>query len=368
MKKPCLAFLLCELILLGAILSGCQFRDIDKRFFVVAMGVDSSDDKDKPYDVTLKLAIPSPEVKPGQADFQLISEKADSIPEAVRVMKSRVDKEFDFGHCRMVLFDEKMISENPLSTINWFLRRRDIQGITYLGIGKPSSKEVLKIRAKSERLPANALILTFDPSTNTSTYVSTSMVNDFFMRVREDGIDPYLPIIEPQKDTYAINTVALFAGDKLAGSLNRDETRMLNELMNTQRRGQINVASGKNHLFVNVDQLKAVIQVMLPNGKRPYVDMHLDIMGFIEGSGEKLATNQEIKHYEKIASKTISKRVKRAMKKIQSMGSDPLGLELRYQAKVGPRQKEREEWRSLYPNMDIRVHTNLDIKGTGTMY
>ncbi|RFU63712.1 Ger(x)C family spore germination protein [Peribacillus glennii] len=368
MKRACFIFLLCELLFLCTILAGCAFRDIDKRFFVVAMGIDKSNDEKRPYDVTLKLAIPSPEIRPGKANFQIISEKADSIPEAVRVMKSKVDKEFDFGHCRMVVFDEKTIRKNQGFTINWFLRRRDIQGITYLGIGKPSARDVLKARVQSERLPGNALILSFDPTTNTSPYIMTSMLNDFYMRVREDGIDPYLPIIEPIKGSYNISKVALFAKGTLKADLTRDETRILNELMSTDRRGQINVASGGNQLFVNVDDLKSGIQVMLPKGEKPYIDVHLDIKGFIEGSGEKLATDQELKRYEKIAGATISKRVKRVLKTIQKMEADPLGLGLRYQAKMGATEQQTKDWERIYPNMDIRVHTDLKIKGTGTMY
>jgi spore germination protein KC len=365
--KKLVALIICMLVFV-TLLSGCGYRDIDKRFFVVAIGIDKSADKKKPYHVSLKLAIPSAQVAPGHAKFQIISENADSIPEAVRVMKSKVDKEFDFGHCRIILFDKKVLQGNINELINWFMRRRDIQGISYLGIGKPSAEKVLQISAKSERLPANALLLAFDDTTNTSPYIVPEILNNFYMRLHEEGVDPYLPIVQPIKDSYLINTVALFKGHTITKGLDMDETRMLNELMNTSRRGQINVVTRKHQFFVNVDRLKSDLKVEIPKNERPYAKVTIKIEGFIEGSGKKLNNNYELKQYQKVAAQTINKRVKKALIQIQKLESDPLGLGLLYQAKHGVSPKDREQWKEIYRDLDFHVKTDLTLRGSGTLY
>jgi spore germination protein KC len=366
MKK--LWFLIICILTLVHSLSGCGYRDIDRRFFVVAMGIDKSSDKKRPYHVTLKLSIPSAKVTPGKADYQVMTENADSIPEAIRVIKSKVDKELDFGHCRVILFDKNILKDDVAQMINWFMRRRDIQGISYLGIGKPSAEKVLQIHAKSERLPANALILAFDDTTNTSPYIVPEILNDFYMRLLEDGIDPYLPVVQPIKDAYMIHTVALFKGERIVDELNMDQTRMMNELMNTSRRGQINVVSGEHQFFVNVDRLKSEFKIVEPKHQRPYVKVDIKIEGFIEGSGKKLNNNNELKKYQKIGAKTISKRIKKALFHIQKMNSDPFGLGLRYQAKHGVSPAEFKRWQQVYNDVDFKINTDLTIRGSGTMY
>ena len=368
MKKKDSLLILCAVLALVGMLEGCAFKDIDKRFFVVSMGVDKSNNPKKPFHVSLKLSIPSAQVQPGNAKFQIISEDADSIAEAVRVMKSKVDKDFDFGHCRVLIFDSNILKSHQAEVLNWFMRRRDIQGISYMAIGKPTAEMVLRVRFKSERVAGNALNLSFDQTTNTSPYIVSEILNDYYMRLREDGIDPYLPVIEPLEDTYVINKVALIKGEKLIGEMNRDETRVLNELLNTSRKGQINVRHGDNEFFVNVDRFKTKINLVIPKRKKPYVQVNLKIEGSIEASEKRLENNYELLEDQKLAAEVINKRVEGTLKNIQKMGADPLGLGLMYQAKQGVSEKEVKKWENLYPTIEFKVKTDLTLSGTGTMY
>ncbi|MCK9860197.1 hypothetical protein CFI03_016575 [Paenibacillus sp. ATY16] len=71
--------------------TGCvstSFKDIDKRFFVLAIGLDKEevDGKDK-YLVSLKLAIPSAKFEVGDMKSQIISQTSDTIPEALRMIR-----------------------------------------------------------------------------------------------------------------------------------------------------------------------------------------------------------------------------------------------------------------------------------------
>ncbi|MDP4084825.1 MAG: Ger(x)C family spore germination protein [Bacillota bacterium] len=331
-------------------------------------GVDKSSNEKKPYSVTLKLDIPSAQIQPGKTNFQLLTERADSIHEAIRVMESKVDKQFDFGHCRVILFSKAILNEDQKVLLDWFMRRRDIQGISFLGVGKPSAKAVLKIKAKSERLPSNALVLAFDESVNTSPYVITEILNDYFMRLYEDGIDAFLPVIEPLKDTYKIDTCAIMKGTTYKGELNRDETRILNELENTPRRGHISVATKHANFFIFVDKLKSKMKIKYLKGKKPYVEVNVKVIGTIEEAQKKFRSSRDLKEYANIAEHFMNKQGEAFFKHLQRMGVDPFGLGLKYEAKNGVTKRVRENWKRLYPEIDILVHTHIDLRGSGTMY
>ncbi|MGV2806784.1 Ger(x)C family spore germination protein, partial [Clostridium perfringens] len=86
--------------------SGCDFRDIDLRLFVVSIGIDVSEKNPDMNRFTFKMAIPSGDPKIGDKKSFLITQESTSIAEAIREVKSKVDKELDFGHCKGVMYGE----------------------------------------------------------------------------------------------------------------------------------------------------------------------------------------------------------------------------------------------------------------------
>ncbi|PLS18695.1 hypothetical protein CVD28_06105 [Bacillus sp. M6-12] len=57
MKKKDSLLILCVVLGLAGMLAGCAFKDIDKRFFVVSMGVDKSNNPKKPFHVSLNRKV-----------------------------------------------------------------------------------------------------------------------------------------------------------------------------------------------------------------------------------------------------------------------------------------------------------------------
>ncbi|WP_423800035.1 Ger(x)C family spore germination protein [Neobacillus sp. SAB-20_R2A] len=355
-------------VLTSFFLSGCQFNDLDKRFFVVAIGVDLTQDEKNPYRVIMKLAIPSAQVEPGKSRFQIIKKESNSIPEAIRIIQSMVDKKLDFGHCRVIILNEDILQHDQLAVIKWFIKRPDIQGISYVAVGKPSAEKVLSWKVKSERLPANALILAFNEVTNNSPYVMSDILNDYYMRLREDGIDPYLPIIEPIKGSFRINKAVVFKEKKMKAELNPNETRLLNELLNNEKTNLINVGKRNERLFVNAEHTDTKWKIIVPKKGKPYVLLYIKIHGIVEESEMTLHRRSDLAKYEKKAASQISSRVKEFLIHLQELEVDPLGLGLKYQAKYGITNNNISQWKAIYSNLEFKVKTDVKLKGTGAMY
>lgn len=351
-----------------SILTGCQFNDLDKRFFVVAVGVDASHSEKNPYRVMVKLAIPSAQVEPGKSEFQIIAKESNSIPEAIRVIQSMVDKKLDFGHCRVIVLNKDILLHDQLELMKWFIKRPDIQGISYVAVGKPSAEKILSSEVKSERLPANALILSFNEVTNNSPYVMSEILNDYYMRLREDGVDPYLPIIEPIKGSFRINSSVVLKGKKLQAELNQNETRLLNELLNPKKTSLIKVGKGKEEFFINAENTKTKWEIVVPKRGKPYVEVKIKIQGFVEESKAILHKRSEISKYERMTSNQINIRVKDFLVHLQQLGADPLGLGLKYQAKYGTTKDLKAEWTDIYSTLEFKVKTKVKLRGTGAMY
>ena len=63
------------LVIITLLSTSCGFKDIDKRIFIIGVGVDKSDSEENPYRITLKMAAPSGNMKNSPAGIYLFDEK-----------------------------------------------------------------------------------------------------------------------------------------------------------------------------------------------------------------------------------------------------------------------------------------------------
>jgi spore germination protein KC len=243
------------LFIVMIVISGCGFKDIDKRFFVVSIGVDKAEDKEKEYKVSLKLAIPNVEAKNIKSEHLLVSEEAETISEAVRVIKSRVDKELDFGHTKILVLGKEVVESDISHILDWFMRRRDIQKIAWMTIGKPTAKEILDLTPKAERLPSNSLFLAFGEAGTESPYISSEYLYLFRRELYERGVDPHLPIVEIEEKIFKINTVSIFKDAKQVLKLNQDDTKTFNTMLRGYDKLNLKVETDEYHFNLSVDKV-----------------------------------------------------------------------------------------------------------------
>lgn len=57
LKKMKVVWAILLLFFITSLITGCGFKDIDKRMFVVGVGVDKSNSEEKPYKITLKMTV-----------------------------------------------------------------------------------------------------------------------------------------------------------------------------------------------------------------------------------------------------------------------------------------------------------------------
>ncbi|MCM3566912.1 Ger(x)C family spore germination protein [Neobacillus mesonae] len=350
-------------LMIAFLVGGCGFKDIDKRLFAVSIGVDLAKDSSKKYLVSLKFAIPSAS-KEQPNDFYIVSQEADSMSEAVRILKTKVDKEIDFSHAKVIIISEEVAkSRGNAGMYYWFNRRRDIQAITWVAVGKPNAKDILKVKPKSEQVPSNSLFLALGKDGSETPYVIPTYLFDFKYRLIERGIDPILPIIEAKKDYFEINTAGLFNESKMIIHLAPEETKILNFLKSKEEKSSIKVERGKTVIVIDSQMVKAKYKIHTPKGSPPYIKVNVSVKGKLEEASRRVA-NSQLYQYEKAAEKTLNQEFKNVLKKMQRAGVDPMGFGLRYRSRHF-NHDDWEEWKKIYPNITFKVHTKVQITDTG---
>ena len=362
MKRVILLFISCSIFFL----SSCGYKDIDKRYFVVSIGVDKG--KNDLYDITLKLAVPSSEVKTGSDEFKIMTESAQTVSEAVRIIKSKVDKELDFSHAKMIVFGEQLVKEDITSIVDWFSRRRDIQLIAWTAIGRPSALKILEAKPVGERLPSNSLFLTFGNAGTETPYISSVYLYKFTALHTERGIDPILPIIEVDVQDYSTNQLAIFSDLKQALTIDDEQTKYFNMLSNNTSKTEIKVEKeNESPYFVfSTDNVRTTYKIKTDNSAANIV-FDLEISGVVEESFVVLE-DEKTREYEKYIEKEVEEQIENLLKLFQKENVDPIGFGLRYRAShAGKESTKIKEWDEIYQSVNFQVHTHVEMKNIGTI-
>ncbi|GAA4837376.1 hypothetical protein GCM10023310_13610 [Paenibacillus vulneris] len=351
-------FLLCLL------LAGCGMKDIDKRFYVVAMGIDWSGNPEKPFRVSIRLAITSAKVESGSSKTQIQTIDAPSIAEGVRHLKSFVDKELDFGHCRIFVMGKTLFDHNDPSSMSWFARRRDIQAVSYVGVGEPDALSVLKVVPKSERYPGNALTLTFGNEGSESPYTVTTYLFDLTRRHFERGLDPALPIIRGKESTYEIDRVLIMGKRRPHLILDPEETMLFNMTAKQFPKSELKMPYGKKRIVLTVNQIRSKINVSKDD--IPKVTLNVMITGILEES-PPFVLEKDWQGIERKLGERFSRQVERLLYKIRDSGTDPYGFGLHYLAAYFGDEQDYKHWESVYPQVKFKVNTRVKISGPGVV-
>lgn len=346
------------------LLSGCGFKDIDKRYFVVGTGIDYSGDDEKPYRITIKLAVPSVSIDPGNSKTQIEAINSSTIAEGVRMLKAQVDKEIDFGHCNVFLIGEEMANRNIQDIVYWMSRRRDIQKVSALGIGTPSAEEVISKQPTVERFPGNSLNLFFSHDGTESSFTYVELLTDLFRRLNEKGLDPILPMVEIQNDTsYVVNRVALLNKEKIILILTPEETQLFNQISGHLAITNVYGSFPNPPFVVSLNTVKT--KYSISNENQPTVNMKIKQAVTFEEEPINENSHDQKKSLIELQN-AYSEKSEQLLVKIQEAGIDPLGFGLRYRANYDLSDFD-ENWPSIYKSIKFEVDTKMSTRGSGLL-
>lgn len=368
LKKGKILFLL--ILLLGNLLmlTSCGFKDIDKRVFVLGVGIDPAENKAQKYRMTIKFAIPAGSLKEStKKKYSYLTYESKNITDAIRKLKTHVDKEFDFGHMKTLLIGEELIEQDLEEVIDLFIRRRDIQKISLVAIGQPSAEKVLKTEPSSEMSGSVSLFNFFSNNGVDSPYIVTTYLFDLIRRMKEGGLDPILPVIrtDKEKTKLIVNRSIVLNDEGKTLQLNPHQTKLYNLL--TNRTNKLELIINKKHpsFSVSIDSVKAKYKLLTTDKQKPVIKWDIQLSGILEES-ETHVSSKNLEQLTKVVSKELQKWIVEFLAILQENKADPLGFGLRYKATTVHNRDTFKEWeQDIYPKLTYDVKVKVEIKSTG---
>lgn len=344
-------------------INGCAFKDIDKRAFVTAIGIDESDTIEKKYKVTLKISLSKGDPATTGAEFTLLSYDANSISEALKHLKSMTDKELFYGQTETILIGEKVAIKDIRPLLDYLVRRPDIQRTAYLSVAVPTAYQVLEFKPKVEQVAGSYLFSMFEESSTDSPYAKALTLFDAYRRVTEQGINIAMPIIEVQNQRMQVDSIGLLSKIGMEFKLNPTESELYRLLTVGIKNGSTNIETDDGAFNINISKGNARFKIEKAKSQMSSVTFLIKLNATIE---EKLdnqinLSNDQIKKIQNETERRIKGEVNSLLDTIQKTKLDPIGIGLKFNST----NFHHRDLNDFYSNLEFIVKVNCKINNTG---
>ena len=312
-KKLIYFFLIISTVLL---LSSCYDSiEVDDMVYILAIGIDKTNTNDTQY--TFQAAVPlniSSGVETGFAEseeevtVQSITITSKDIFSAIESVNSKLAKEINVSHCKLVLFSVDLSTElfkNNICAINNY---NEFSPDTLTALCQNKAIDYLdNISSPFEKNPARYYDIFFDKSFSLQSF-STPVSN----------FEKYKTLAIPLLDKDGTVKASIISNYKNILNLSHNETFALNSLTGSLNDGYITMENA--NISVSIKQISSPKIQVYKNGSFPHFKINLKYQGKIfANSPEDIKNKKKIEQY-------IEKECIKFLNKCTTYNKDVAGL------------------------------------------
>ena len=366
------------ILLLPLFLTGCYDRyELDNLAYVVAIGVDPSDEgggnKNITYQIAVPLKITGENSETGKDTYTTYTVTAPSLSMGNTLVNAKLSKEINLSHVKLILYSEDIAKTSLSGHVNVFMSNPQIRPKVTFAICEGKAEDFLsEVSPQLEVSPARYYELLFSAHNYTSQTAGSELV-DFYtasQSIDRESFATYVKLSSGDKKEAMHNGLAVFKGSKMVGILEPDlilaHTLLTNSLQKTSY--TVPDLNEQNRVIsVNLDQQSAPLINIELSGDNPKIKCKLklhahlvssgsDINFYDKGNKDKL-TDELNKQLEKEISAYLNKTIKEYESDIVGFGRIAKTKFLTW------KEFEDYDWLSKYKNStyEVDVETDLNI-------
>ncbi len=221
------AVVLCLVLCLPLV--GCyDSREVEKTAYLIALGIDKGENAAYRYTFqisnpletggsTEEKGMPEEKQKEGNKGVNHLTAEADSVYLALSQLRSKLGKEPDLSHIKVIFFSKELAREGLSKQAEILLRERKIRPDTNLCLTESAQELLTGIKPTLEQSTARYYELMFQRKV--SPYAPVTELEEFVTDCRSSGKDPVLPIADGEQ----ILGMGIFEGGKMAEEGNAED-------------------------------------------------------------------------------------------------------------------------------------------------
>ena len=394
------------LFLLTVLLGGCSnyAAEINDKAYVIAVGVDEGENG--LLEVTIMFAYPSGDSESGGEKIDekdIVTVNAPSIYSAMRLMDTFKSKRIDTNHTKLVTFSQKLAEKRGIfSLVTDLVNTRGFRPSIYVCISQQSPDKLFKSMDPKqdsyiEKYIEHLFSKTVDGGTSRA-----YLYNNYFSIIAGDGgyILPLMGITDKDKvdeaaedypfkkpDDFALNYTAdeiplhgdseatlsgyaVFAGNKMVGTLGIMESTIVRILEKNSYLGQFCVLVPETGHYANVELRQISSPVITINtGPTPIVNIDIRLQGEYTGIDGNFKSREDYDNFVAYLNSAFSRKVSELLERTRTeFGADILSLGDKSKIKFLRYQDWKAyDWKEKYKSAQFNVSVNVDMNDYGEL-
>ena len=163
--------------------------NIDNLAYVVALGIDSTDDNN--LQVTFQFSTPV-SIESGEKPTPIINTlTASSISNATNIMNSYLGTPASFSHCKVIVFSEQIAKQGISDEIYTLINDTQVTPASNIVVSKCDAKTYLEQTTPELENLVSKYYETFENSSKNTGYIPDATIGDFFNDLTSRTREPY---------------------------------------------------------------------------------------------------------------------------------------------------------------------------------
>lgn len=350
-------------ILFGGTLTGTvrDQRVIERQDLALAVGFDKGEKG------TLRVISTFPQVaREAEEKEEIIAVDALSSKDARIRLETKSGRRMASGQIRVALFGDKLAR----SGLKPFLDNPDINARLFLAVVDGNAETLLSQRYPEKERSGFYLYNLLETNMLRHT-IPTGRLHHFLRAYYTVGQDPVLPFLRPERENVAVAGAALFRGSRMVGRLDLEESGVLLLLKGSASGAdssmRIRLRNKSGTLVFTFVQNDRRIRAEQSGQQRRFRIALAITAQLVEYAGQRIGSlsNPAVKRaVERAVAHRYKEKAEAVLRKLQQLGTDPIGLGAYARAHKLWNGTE-DEWYRLYRNLPISVDVSFRITQVG---
>lgn len=383
---------LIPILLLVFLLTGCWDKvEIDRRSFVLTLGIDAGEEISKVKDLkklkpdepftdnnmrVLNVTYAFPDIsqlgpeKGGAAEHKSINLDSYSMEDAFSKATSRSSREISFGHSKLILFGTGLFGypEVAKEVLDYLQRQPAVNRNTLVVIGEGKVEDYIKAKPETEKNIQEYINGLVENSDRNSSIIPLDL-NGFFQSLSETG-NAIMPLLSKEKDNKGLQLLGsgIIKNYEFKGTLSPTETANVKMIRGELKGGKKVIYKEGHPIDFEIDGMERKIKVTGEEDKLVFnVDINLE--GEIKGYylKEEIYSENILEEIESNFNKALKEEMETTVKMIQSKyGVDVFELN-NYVQRYNPKtwNKVKGNWEEAFINSIVKVDIKCHIRRIG---
>jgi Ger(x)C family germination protein len=355
-------------------LGGCQIQELNHSAVVAGLGVNWEEEQLR---VSMQMARPA---LAGQSSdsgpvFDVVSAQGRSLSEGIRKINLLFPRNPLVSQARLLVIGEQLAGKDLALITDACLRSPDIRKNLSVVVARESSPEdVLNTQMAMEPLSALAIPRMLRNQESQLGIYQEVTLEEFLNKLARPGIDPFAPAVSVfdsiNGKAIRLDGTAIFNGRKMAGYLDRDESRGL-RFLNPGRiqGGLINIPApspAQGRVGIEIIRSQTKVEVTHSDGQ---IVMRIKYVGegnYYEQTGEAdILRLENIPLLESICAGQIKKDMQACIKKAQNLNCDIFGWGTLLNSQYPELWQEiSSDWDEIFPGVKAEIEAEFQLRRT----